>query len=135
MTALLLDTHVLLWTISQPERLGRKAALAIERATKSGSLLVSAATFGEIAMLVAKRRVRLKLSPTELRNRCLRSGAQEVAVTGEQAIDAAGLEGLPGDPIDRFIVAAARHRGAMLVTADMQILDWKGRVPRLDATT
>lgn len=135
MTALLLDTHVLIWTISRPERLGRKVALAIERAANGGSLLVSAATFGEIATLVAKRRIKLKLSPAELRNRCLRSGAQEVAVTGEQAIDAAGLEGLPGDPIDRFIVAAARHRGATLVTADTQILGWKGQVARLDATT
>jgi PIN domain nuclease of toxin-antitoxin system len=49
-------------------------------------------------------------------------------------LHATRLEGLHCDPADRFIVATSLQLGATLVTADKQILDWGGDLPRQDAT-
>lgn len=46
---------------------------------------------------------------------------------------AADLENLSGDPLDRIIVATALVEQAVLLTADMRILGWRGEVQRLDA--
>ena len=134
MTAVLLDTHVLVWILDQPHRVGRRARRVIERADERGELLISAVSFGEIAVLIEERRVSLGGPAFEVRGRLLRDGFTELPIDGDQAIDATGLIGLPGDPMDRFIVAAARHARAQLVTADAAILAWDGALNRLDAT-
>jgi PIN domain nuclease of toxin-antitoxin system len=133
-TALLLDTHVLVWMMDAPERIGKKARGAIERAGERGQLLVSAVSFREIALLIDEKRIDLGGTAYDIRRRVMQDGIDELPVNGEQAIDAAGLAGLPGDPMDRFIVAAARHTRAQLMTADTAILAWDGSVKRLDAT-
>lgn len=134
MTALLLDTHVLVWMMDEPKRIGKKARGAIERADERGELLVSAVSFREIALLIHEKRIDLGGTAYEIRRKVMQDGIDELPVNGEQAIDAAGMTGLPGDPMDRFIVAAARHVRASLVTADAAILGWDGALNRLDAT-
>lgn len=134
MTALLLDTHVLVWMMDTPKRIGKKAHSAIERAGERGELIVSAVSFREIALLIHEKRIDFGGTAFDIRRRVMQEGIDELPVNGEQAIDAAGLTGLPGDPMDRFIVAAARHARAQLMTADIAILAWEGIVKRLDAT-
>lgn len=134
MTALLLDTHVLVWMMDAPKRIGKKARGEIKSASERGELLVSAVSFREIALLIDEKRIDLGGTAHDIRRRVMQDGIDELPVTGEQAIDAAGLTGLPSDPMDRFIVAAARHARAQLVTADAAILAWHGAVKRLDAT-
>ncbi|MEW5863448.1 MAG: PIN domain-containing protein [Pseudomonadota bacterium] len=46
---------------------------------------------------------------------------------------AVGLGGLPGDPVDRLIVATALRHGAALVTADERPLGWRHPMVRHDA--
>jgi PIN domain nuclease of toxin-antitoxin system len=48
-------------------------------------------------------------------------------------VRASDLLNLPGDPLDRIIVATALVERAVLLTADRRILDWPGQVQRLDA--
>jgi PIN domain nuclease of toxin-antitoxin system len=70
----------------------------------------------------------------EVRQALLRDGLVEVEITASIAIDAGGLAGLSGDPMDRLIVATARERRATLLTADSAILSWHGDLQRMDAT-
>lgn len=131
---ILLDTHVLVWMTHKSTRIGRRARRLIDNALVRRELWVSAVTFGEVARLTVRGRLRLKMQPSEFRQRLLESGCRELALTGEQAIDAAGLESLPGDPVDRYIVAAARSLRGTLVTADTGILAWEGSLERVDAS-
>lgn len=129
---MLLDTHVLLWFRNGSQRLGPRAREVVERAWAVDDVAVSAISFWELAMLVAKGRMSLPDDVRAWRRLNLRQGLSEIPVDGEIGASAAALSGLPGDPADRIIVATAME-GHRLVTADQRILDWSGPVPRLDA--
>ena len=62
-------------------------------------------------------------------------GTIELPLTGEIAIIAGELEGLHGDPADRFIVATAIAHDAMLLTADDRLLQWRHGLRRHNAET
>jgi PIN domain nuclease of toxin-antitoxin system len=130
---ILLDSQALVWLASGDKRLGRRSRAAADRALADGKLAASAVSFWEVALLVAKRRLRLGLPPLSWREQLLRSGLLEIEVDGEIAIAAAQIGDFHGDPADRFIVATASRAGATLITADQRILEWKGSLRRQDA--
>jgi len=130
---ILLDTHVLLWYRDGSQRLGSRAHEALDRAAINGEAAISAITFWELALLVSKGRISLPGDVRAWRRLNLRQGLTEVPVDGRIGARAATLEGLPGDPADRIIVATALE-GHRLVTADRSIPDWAGPLQRLDAT-
>ncbi len=129
---MLLDTHVLVWYRGGESKLGRRARSAVDLAVSSGEAAVSAITFWELAMLVAKGRMSLPDDVRRWRRLNLGQGVSEIPVDGEIGARAGSLAGLHGDPADRIIVATAME-GHRLVTADQRILDWEGPLPRLDA--
>ena len=129
---MLLDTHVLVWYRGGESKLGRRARSAVDLAVSSGEAAVSAITFWELAMLVAKGRMSLPDDVRTWRRLNLGQGVREIPVDGEIGARAGSLAGLHGDPADRIIVATAME-GHRLVTADQRILDWEGPLPRLDA--
>ncbi len=43
------------------------------------------------------------------------------------------LENLHSDPADRMIIATALLWGAVLMMADQRILDWSGKLDRINA--
>jgi PIN domain nuclease of toxin-antitoxin system len=86
-----------------------------------------------VALLSSKRRLRLGAELGEWRRRALSTGIRELPLTGLEAIEAACLNGVLPDPMDRFIVATARLAQAKLVTADQRILAWGGNLARPDA--
>jgi len=131
---ILLDTHVLLWLLTQNRSLGQRSRAAISRALGSGDVAVSATSFWEIAVLVSKGRISVARSPTEQRASILESGILEIPLNGNIALRAADLEGLSADPIDRFIAATALVSGAVLMTADEAILRWRHSLRRQDAS-
>jgi PIN domain nuclease of toxin-antitoxin system len=130
---ILLDTHALLWLESGSERLGSRTRRLVDRALADAALGVSAITFWEIGMLIAKERLALARPAERLRAELLGSGLVELPLTGDAALAAARLESFHADPADRLIVATALASSAILVTADSRILDWPGRVKRQDA--
>jgi PIN domain nuclease of toxin-antitoxin system len=130
---ILLDTHALLWLESGSERLGSRTRRLVDRALADEALGVSAITFWEIGMLIAKERLTLARPAERLRAELLGSGLVELPLTGDAALAAARLQSFHADPADRLIVATALASSATLVTADSRILDWPGRVKRQDA--
>jgi PIN domain nuclease of toxin-antitoxin system len=132
---ILLDTHALIWLDAGDRRLGSKARRAADRALGAGELAVCAISFWEAAMLRQRGRIALTKPLDAWRLDLLRAGLDEVSLTGEIGILAATIADLPGDPVDRMIVATAAQRGATLLTADRALLDWKGDVRRQNART
>jgi PIN domain nuclease of toxin-antitoxin system len=131
--SVLLDTNALIWLLDDDAALGGRATQEIEHALRNTRLLTSAASFWEVGMLVAKKRIVLDRAVDRWRLDALRSGIEEVPLDGELAIDSVALPDLHADPADRFIVAAALRMNAMLVTSDARLLAWKGSLARIDA--
>lgn len=122
---IVLDTHALVWWVSGDERLSASARERIEqaRAAAGRQVLVSAISAWEIAMLVARGRIALAMDLDEwLQAVESLDGIALVPVTARVAVQSATLPGdFHKDPADRMIVALARERNAVLVTADDKI--------------
>ena len=129
---LLLDTHAAIWFATEDESLGKRSRELAVAALKNGRLSISAVSFWEIALLVAKGRLRAVTPPAELRPLLLDAGVVELALTGDIALHSAALD-LHGDPADRFIAATAIAHRATLATADERLLKWKHPLKRQDA--
>ena len=134
---LLLDTHVVLWAAFNEERLGRRAAKAINLASRENRLAVSAITPWEIGMLASKKRIHFYKNVLEWVLETLAKPGVALAPL-EPAIAVAStclpFEMHP-DPADRILVATARHLGATLATADEALLALakKGHFRAMDA--
>ena len=83
-------------------------------------------------MLVDKGRIKLVNDVLAWRHEHLEAGVVEIPVDGEIGIRAVGLAEFHADPADRLIVATALA-GHRLVTSDRRILEWPGRLSRLNA--
>ena len=129
---ILLDTHAAIW-LAIDQGLGKRSQRIADKALAEDRLAISAISFWELAMLIAKRRLRAVKSANEQRMKLLAAGIRELPLTGEIAILAAELEDLHGDPADRIIAATAIAHDAMLMTADANLLRWRHRLKRQDA--
>jgi PIN domain nuclease of toxin-antitoxin system len=115
---LLLDTHVLLWALAEPKRLGRVCA-EIEAITNQ--VLFSAASIWEIAIKFALRRAEFAISPDAILDAALQSGFAELPIRSAAAVRVASLPPHHRDPFDRLLVAQAITEPAALYTADAQL--------------
>ncbi len=129
----IMDTHVLLWSLSEPKRLKPAVAKRIDTAFAAGKIAVSTISWWEIAMLHQKRRITLQNDTVALRRELLGMGLNELPLDGSVAIAAATLQQFHGDPADRIIVASAIASAHTLITADQAILAWQGELNSLAA--
>lgn len=124
---IVLDTHVLVWWVSGHHALSRKAGQFIEKNIKiERSILVSAISAWEIAMLAASGRLILSMDIESWLAEVARIPAIEfVPLDNSIAVKSVHLPGdFHKDPADRMIVALARHLSLELITADEKILQY-----------
>ena len=120
---ILLDTHALLWWISNPEKLGAAARKYISVESKIDGLMTSAISVWEITLLVQKNRIALE-GGAEKWFRDVTSLPELTVQPIDFAIarQAATLSNYQyGDPADRFILATAQSLAIPLVTKDKRM--------------
>ena len=116
---IVLDTHALIWWLSEPRKLTRKASRALGKARRVGIPAISA---WEVAVLVSRGRIRLDRSPLEWLNAALAEPRVELLpLTPSVAVHSTRLGPTLADPADRLIVATALAEAAPLVSADQRI--------------
>lgn len=139
MSAVLLDTHVLIWLVAGSSRLGSRSRSFIQEAAQDNILLVSAITPWEIAMLVSKGRLVLDREVGEWIAVALAlPGIRLTPLSPEVTIASTRLSGtIHADPADRILAATSRHLNAILVTEDQRLLDYgaAGHLRTLRAAT
>ena len=119
MKRLLLDTHVLLWWLSDDSQLGEKTRRAISN--PRNQVYVSAASTWEISI---KKTMGKLSAPDDMDAIVEDEGFDKLPITlfhGEQA----GL--LPEhhkDPFDRVLIAQAQSEGLIIVTNDEKITQY-----------
>jgi PIN domain nuclease of toxin-antitoxin system len=123
---LLLDTHLLLWGASEPNRLPAPALAMIE--DPAHQLLFSAASLWEIAIKNSLGRSDFRADPALLRRGLLDNGYTELAITGRHAVAGASLPALHKDPFDRILIAQASADGLLLLTVDPGVARYPGPI-------
>nr|WP_275112981.1 type II toxin-antitoxin system VapC family toxin [Rhodopila globiformis] len=109
-----MDTHVLIWAIGEPSRLGERTRAAV--ASPANQVLVSAATAWEIAIKHALGRLTFPVDRFE--EVLQRMGFDPLPVQLPHAIAAGRLPRHHDDPFDRMLIAQALTDGLTLATID-----------------
>ena len=116
---LLLDTHILLWSAGQPEKLSAEATSLL--LDSSNSLYFSAASIWEIVIIRGLGRDDFKVNPVRLIKQLVINGYEEVSVSSDHTLAVDTLPVLHKDPFDRILIAQARTEGMLLMTVDEQV--------------
>ena len=123
---LLLDTHLLVWAMGDPERLPTGCAAMLE--DPSNNLVFSVASLWELVIKQALGRPDFNLEPSLLRQALLGGGWQELPIEASHALAVSQLPPLHRDPFDRLLLAQAQVEGLLLLTADSQLSLYPGPI-------
>jgi len=115
---LLLDTHIWLWSKSDPARLGRRVQETLSNADHE--LWLSPVSVWEALTLMNKGKIRMA-NPFEWVQRAAEL-LQEAPLTSEIVRTGLALPLPHADPADRFLAATAKVLKLTLVTADQRLL-------------
>jgi PIN domain nuclease of toxin-antitoxin system len=116
---LLLDTHVFLWLLAEPDRLGDHMNSVED---PSNELFLSAASSWEIAIKTQLGRLHLPEDPRRyVPDRMRAIGAEPLPIEHNHALAVGELPPLHRDPFDRILVAQARGLRLTILTADVNI--------------
>ena len=110
--SLLLDTHVVLWWLTDDPTLSDDIKARLDH---EPHVYVSAATIWEVAIKQAAGKL---LEPSGLPERIRDSGFTPLPIGFEHAIAARRLPQIHRDPFDRMLIAQAQCEDLTLVTRD-----------------
>lgn len=120
---IVLDTHALVWWVSDSPDLSARARRTIRTTVRRGPVVASTISIFEIATAVRRERLQFRVSLDRwLKDLRALPDLRLEPVGADIAQLAGALEpSLPGDPADRIIVATAIDLKAKLVTADARL--------------
>ncbi len=117
---ILLDTHVWLWMVAEPERFSEEATSLLE--DPANELLLSAASSLEIAIKYGLGKLLLPATPSRyVPEQIERTGVTPIPIEHSHALAVADLPVHHRDPFDRLLVATARLEDVPIMTADRQL--------------
>lgn len=114
---LLLDTHALLWWLTDDQALGERAREQV--ADAANEVVVSAASMWEIA--IKQRLGKIDAEIAEIEREIARQGMIRLGIEADHVIELSSLPDHHRDPFDRMLVSQARAEDMPLMTADAQI--------------
>ncbi len=122
---LLLDTHIWIWSLIDPEKLSARVSKALENPDNQSWL--SPISLWEVLMLGKAGRIAANVGTEEWIRRALQEvPLKEAPLTHEVALETCKLQLSHRDPADRFLAATARVFGLTIVTADERLIGAKG---------
>jgi PIN domain nuclease of toxin-antitoxin system len=129
---LLLDTHIALWAVAEPDRLSSRAReLLTDRSNRLSFSLVS---LWEIAIKRALSRAplgRMRLSSEQALGAFIAAGLQPLPIETAHILAVEQLPPIHADPFDRLIAAQAIVEDMQLVTHDAELAAYAERFIRV----
>lgn len=113
--SLLLDTHVLLWWLTDDPALSEDVKTRLDN---DPDVYVSPASLWEVTI---NQSIGKLSAPTDVAEEISDSGFRELPITARHAIAAGRLPLFHRDPFDRILVAQARCEGLTLASRDPHI--------------
>ena len=115
----LLDTHILLWTLVDPEKVPARMRRIVE--DTGNRVWFSAASIWEIAIKHSLAKPDFTVEAATIWKAARETGLEELAVTAEHAMGVDALPWLHRDPFDRLLVAQARTGDMKLLSVDPEV--------------
>lgn len=119
---ILLDTHVIIWALTNDERLSDVAgSLILDR---NNIIYFSMASIWEIAIKSQKTPKKIPYAEEDVMKYCNEAGFEPVNITGNHIATikklhvAEGRQPTNNDPFDRMLLAQAKAEGMKLLTHD-----------------
>ena len=113
----IIDTHILLWLLSAPEKLSATA----KKILQEDELFISMASLWEIAIKQSNGKLDLPFLPEELYAICIE---RDIQVKQIQPLHLNRLKDLPkihNDPFDRLIICQSIAENIPILTCDSKI--------------
>jgi PIN domain nuclease of toxin-antitoxin system len=118
---LLLDTHIWIWSVSEPQRLSKRVAQALDDA--SNQLWLSPVSIWEAKLLHRKGRLKVREGFSTWLSRALTiTSFTEAPFTFDVAETLSGINLPQADPADLFLAGSAKVFGLTLVTSDRNLI-------------
>jgi PIN domain nuclease of toxin-antitoxin system len=125
----LLDTHLLMWAVREPERLSVEARMLL--ANMENELVFSVVSIWEAAIKSGLGKASFETDPHLLRRRLLDNAYIELPLLSAHAVAIDLLPPIHKDPFDRILVAQARVEGIVLLTADPVVARYPGPIKKV----
>ena len=114
----LLDTHAMLWYLRDSLELSASAHSLIDKAEY---VVVSIASFWEVAIKQSIGKIQLCMTIPELESLCLDRAIQVLPIQSAVLEQIKSLPKIHGDPFDRLIIAQAQIGKMTIITRDRMI--------------
>jgi PIN domain nuclease of toxin-antitoxin system len=122
---LLLDTHIWIWSLAEPDKLTSRVSRAV-RNPKNG-LWLSPLSIWEFHVLAERRKIVVNPAAGEWIKLAFEAlPVKEAPVTTEVALAAREMASVHRDPVDVLLAATAKVLDLTLVTGDERLLGIKG---------
>jgi len=121
----LLDTHTLIWAITEKNKLSAKVRKVFENA--DNVFFISSITYWEIALKFSTGKLKLLgFLPDEILSLSLESGFQLIPLSPDESATYYKLKvTLRKDPFDRILIWQAMQRNLIFITNDKSISNYK----------
>jgi PIN domain nuclease of toxin-antitoxin system len=122
---LLLDTHCLIWALTD--------SAALNASNRDAILAADEVWFSEASVWetgLKWRRGKIGIQPRRLVGQALRDGFRMLAIGLEPILMSCELRQAHTDPFDRLLYAQARHHGYALLTIDRKLSAFGAKVHR-----
>ena len=124
---ILLDTHILLWSINDDPRLTEKAKNLIF--SKDNTLYYSIISMWEVAIKHMKNSNKMSTSGREFMHYCEEAGFRKLPIDDRHIIELETLRRLEdapyhNDPFDRLLLAQAKSDCMLFITHDKMFLGY-----------
>lgn len=115
----LLDTHIILWWLTEPNKIANKARKII--CDKKENIFISSASFWEMAI---KKSIGKLILPGNIIEILSGEGFEILPITAKESLSVADLPLIHADPFDRMLIIQAKLNDLVLITCDEKIINY-----------
>ena len=115
----LLDTHVLLWWLTAPEKISSAGHQII--ANRNNIIFISSVSFWEVSIKNSLGKLTL---PNNMLTLSKSEGFKVLPLQPEEGLSVADLPHIHQDPFDRILIAQAKYNNLILLTRDQKIQNY-----------
>jgi len=115
----LLDTHIILWWLTDPNQIAPKARKIIS--DRKQKIYLSSASFWEMAI---KKSIGKLTLPNNILEILIHTGFELLPITTQEALSVADLPLLHMDPFDRMLIMQAKLNDLVFITRDEKLTDY-----------
>ena len=125
---ILLDTHIIIWTLENNPKLSDKARELIE--DESNEIFYSVASIWEVQIKHMARPDKMHIDGKDLSEKCIASGFTVLPVVERHVFALDYLKRKEGaaphnDPFDRMLISQAKQDGLLFLTHDSLLPDYQ----------